>query len=272
MTVRLFVDNCAHPCKQWKFPGGEVGVEVSPMPERLGSVLVLICDIPTSDDIFAAMNLLDAIKRMGVNRNIVTLQFHYLPYARQDRKCKEGESFALQVFIKMLMSMQDCYGMISFDDVHSKVTLDEFDKLPNQGTVITNYEQNWFTDYLPEFDCIIGPDHGSAEKAAKTQPSKQHIYLDKVRIDGRVQYENYAEDVIVGRACIVDDICDGGATFIAAAEMLRKTQPRMQELSLFVTHGLFSKGVDKLKPAFDNVYTSNPMTTDALVNAKVIPF
>lgn len=270
MTVSLYVNHMPMEFKQWKFPGGEVGVKLLEIIPAYSSVEVQVSGVPTSDDIFIAMNLLDAVNRF-VTRNQVTLHFNYLPYARQDRVCAVGESFALQVFIKMIMSMQHTFWRVTFDDMHSKVAIEEFEKIPNQGVVFKNYEQHFFTDALPKFDVIIAPDKGATEKAKHTQPETMHIFLDKVRVDGKVQYENYAEDTIVGKACIVDDIGDGGATFLSAAEMLRKTQPRMQELSLYVTHGIFSKGFDIVKESFDNVYVSNPMTLEAQ-RATLIPF
>lgn len=271
MTVQLYIDGAKHPFKQWKFPGGEVGVKVDPMPDRYGMLRIDISDIPTSDDIFVAMNLLDALCRMQINKTLITLHMSYLPYARQDRVCSEGESFALDVFIRMLTSMRHTYGTISFDDVHSNVTLDVLDKCA-PSLEVKHFEQNFFTDYLPAFDVIIAPDKGAASKAANTQPLKQHIYLSKVRMNGEVLYEDYAFDTIVGTACILDDICDGGATFLAAGEMLRDTQPRMTDLSLYVTHGIFSKGLDKLNEVFDNVYVSNLMNYRYVNDVIMVPF
>jgi ribose-phosphate pyrophosphokinase len=51
---------------------------------------------------------------------------------------------------------------------------------------------------------------------------------------------------------IVDDICDGGATFLNAAEEIRKyTQA---SLYLIVSHGIFSAGTKKLLDVFADVY------------------
>jgi ribose-phosphate pyrophosphokinase len=47
---------------------------------------------------------------------------------------------------------------------------------------------------------------------------------------------------------MVDDICDGGMTFIKIAEALT-TQYNIKELSLYVSHGLFTKGTEVLRQA-----------------------
>lgn len=55
---------------------------------------------------------------------------------------------------------------------------------------------------------------------------------------------------------IVDDLCDGGATFIEAAKCIREIVPAIY-LSLFVYHGIFSKGVDHVAEHFEKIYTTN---------------
>jgi len=52
---------------------------------------------------------------------------------------------------------------------------------------------------------------------------------------------------------VVDDICDGGRTFTE----LSKTLSMPKKLELFVTHGIFSKGVKELTEAYDHIYTTN---------------
>lgn len=47
--------------------------------------------------------------------------------------------------------------------------------------------------------------------------------------------------------CIVDDICDGGRTFIEAAKLLQRLEPK--EIHLYVSHGIFSKGLKVLTEA-----------------------
>ena len=58
---------------------------------------------------------------------------------------------------------------------------------------------------------------------------------------------------------IIDDICDGGATFINIAKELRKPgyMYKDNKIYLIVTHGIFSKGTTKLSQYFDGIYCTN---------------
>ena len=59
---------------------------------------------------------------------------------------------------------------------------------------------------------------------------------------------------------VVDDICDGGRTFIELGKVLREKQ--CGELSLFVTHGIFSYGIDQLLDVYDRIYTTDSFHPD----------
>ena len=50
----------------------------------------------------------------------------------------------------------------------------------------------------------------------------------------------------------IDDICDGGQTFISLAQSLKKQGAA--EIFLYVTHGIFSKGLDQLKTCIQHIY------------------
>ena len=67
---------------------------------------------------------------------------------------------------------------------------------------------------------------------------------------------------------IVDDICDGGRTFIELGKIIRKDYDR---LILCVTHGIFSKGVEPLD-VFDEIYSTNSWNPNLedFMNLKVI--
>lgn len=59
----------------------------------------------------------------------------------------------------------------------------------------------------------------------------------------------------INRPCyIVDDICDGGATFMMLSDELRRRGA--PEVNLIVSHGIFSRGIDFIKN-IDHIYTTN---------------
>ena len=55
---------------------------------------------------------------------------------------------------------------------------------------------------------------------------------------------------------IVDDICDGGRTFVEIAKSIREKFPEA-EVYLIVTHGIFSSGSAELAKHFTCIYTTN---------------
>ncbi len=55
---------------------------------------------------------------------------------------------------------------------------------------------------------------------------------------------------------VIDDLCDGGATFIAEGEYLKQRFPH-KKLNLFVYHGLFTQGVHSLLNYYDEIICTN---------------
>ena len=74
--------------------------------------------------------------------------------------------------------------------------------------------------------------------------------------NGKLEGFKVYEDNLSGKDClIVDDICDGGGTFIGLAEELKKKNAG--HLYLAVSHGIFNKGVDVLNKCFTKIYTTD---------------
>lgn len=265
MSVKLYIDGVDTEFKRWLFPGGEVGVQIQ---KEYGAdyASVALCGIPTSEDIFVMLNLLQALNASGWDKNHVLLELEYLPYARQDRICKEGESFALQVFLQVLSGFKDYFGEVHVYDLHSSVSLNLLNFYLHDVNVL-HFEQHECIDLTTlayvEYDAVIAPDKGALEKAKKVKEDTLHFFLNKTRVDGKVVYEDYDADTIVGKVLITDDCLDGGATFISIAEMLRRTQPRITQLDIYCTHGIFSKGFDVVKNSFNDIYIFNKMTDEA---------
>ena len=256
---------------QWKFPGGEVGVKLNPEWTADHDLKIVVPKIiirgkVNHDEIFVVLNLLDALDTArGLNNNILLtdLDFSYMPYGRQDRVCHQGESFALEVFIRTLATFQNSINRIIVDDPHSEVFY-RLCKHHMDTVAVKIVPQDVCMVGLVkrgDFDLVIGPDAGSRDKAtqAAVRLGTPVLLLDKVRKDGQVVYQDLPSDMFSGRVVIVDDIADGGKTFISAGEMIRRTQPRVTKLSLHVTHGIFSQGLDKLYEVFDTVTCYNDM-------------
>jgi ribose-phosphate pyrophosphokinase len=129
---------------------------------------------------------------------------------------------------------------------------------------------------------IIAPDLGARKRAEAVA----NLFALPVYQAGKVRDFNTGnlsgfecEKLRYGRYLIVDDICDGGGTFIGLAEHLKATQGILKhELQLWVTHGIFSKdAMLKLTDHFSYVgSTDSHPGSDALnysysCTTKVVP-
>lgn len=184
------------------------------------------------------------LARLLRNRNrTMTLHLPYLPYARQDKLVANDATFALRVFAEIV----SCFGFneISCYDPHSEVASDVFCGLK----VIRNCKE--VNEALSETGAQIlcYPDEGARNKYTEwfTVP---YVYGQKVRDQqsGRIErldlvaepHDLNGKDIL-----IVDDICDGGATFILLAEALKEAGAA--KVHLFVSHGIFSRGISVLR-------------------------
>jgi ribose-phosphate pyrophosphokinase len=88
----------------------------------------------------------------------------------------------------------------------------------------------------------------------------QIVFCEKQRdpSTGKIYQTNVLSGDLTGRcAVITDDICDGGYTFIKIAEQLRAKN--VERIVLFVTHGIFSKGLGVFDGLIDQVITTNSL-------------
>lgn len=90
-------------------------------------------------------------------------------------------------------------------------------------------------------------------------------------VTGKIQNSHVnATDLSGKTAVITDDICDGGATFIGIAEELKKLN--CQHVVLYVTHGIFSKGLAVFDGKVDRIFTTDSFPQIANEKLSVIHF
>jgi ribose-phosphate pyrophosphokinase len=184
----------------------------------------------------------------------------YTPYARQDRACAKGEANGIKVFSKLINSMG--FDSVTILDPHSDVATALIDNVivVKPSSIIGNFGLG---NKLRAGNLhLISPDAGANKKVfevAKIFGTSRVIRADKVRNPATGQItstEVYCEDLGGQEVLIVDDICDGGMTFIKLAEALKAKGAG--GINLYVSHGIFSKG---LQPLFDSginrIYTTN---------------
>jgi ribose-phosphate pyrophosphokinase len=251
-----------HP-KVWKFPAGEVGVQVQnhAHPEHVEEVSIR-ASIISSDEVMQLFMLTDALRRKFFNAKL-NVVFGYLPYGRQDRVCNEGDSLSVAVFAQLVNSQN--YDHVEIIDPHSDVASALFKNL----VVMSQLEvYKLYFDHMFGWDAnaiLVAPDAGAAKKAAAIAAVGKFddvLYAVKSRNlqTGAITSLTLSGNVEGKDVVVIDDICDGGATFIELGNLLREKGAK--SLKLIITHGIFSKGTKVLTDIYDSVYTTNSYHQD----------
>lgn len=239
--------------EQMHFPAGEAHVKVATENEGKGELTeVAVLTTPTADDLLMLSMWADAAQQRGCKTVAI---MPYLPGARQDR----GTPYGARVYAEVLNGMW-IEQVIAFD-VHSPV----MESLVNNLTVVhsTALLRKWVVG-RPDRDTegqhytgIIAPDKGAVHRAEMVAHAV-HLPLyraEKHRDESTGKLSGFSCEPMdpEGHYLIVDDICDGGGTFMGLAAATGLTP---EHLDLYVSHGVFSKGSEKLPEYFGNVITT----------------
>jgi len=239
------------------FPGGECQVVIkSTICELTNITAIITC----SDDLISLLLTVNAIRHINPNTSI-SLLLPYVPYARQDRVCSYGEALSIQVITSLINHMN--FDSVIIYDPHSDVT----PALLDRCKVITQAELFNQSDIasltVSNNMILLAPDAGAEKKIQSVAKNLSHRFLMKnIEIISASKIRNVEDGKITGiqihgevqgkSFVIVDDICDGGQTFINLAQQLKIQGAN--ELYLYVTHGIFSKGLSVLHPYFKAIY------------------
>lgn len=217
----------------------------------------------------------------------------FVPYflgARSDRKFEEGGNHYLKnVICPIINSLK--LNKITVLDPHSHVLealITNFAKFDNKQLVefaladlycpaMKNHplfaagleSEDRFGNFI-----LISPDAGASHKIYKLAEKinyKGKIYTANKERDTEGNLSNQAipnyhndrfehmdKDVI-----IIDDICDGGRTFLNLGKIIKaeRHQKCKGKTYLIITHGIFSAGFKELNKYFDGIYCTNSYST-----------
>ena len=235
------------------FSGGEPHIKINPNFDTMEKIQISH-RINSFNDLGMLMIAVDALRRIGVEK--IEAFIPYFPAARQDRLMIAGEPLTVKIYTDIVNSLE--LDKVYVFDPHSEVT----PALLNKVEVITNYQFiKEVTTIIGEKLLLISPDGGALKKIYKVSEYLGGIDVIEcsksrdVKTGNLTGFRVNAEDLQNKPCLIVDDICDGGATFIGlAAELKRKNAGHIY---LAVSHGLFSKGVEDLKKEFKEIYSTN---------------
>jgi ribose-phosphate pyrophosphokinase len=194
----------------------------------------------------------------------------YVPYilgARSDRKFEHGGNrYIKDVIAPVLNSLN--FESVTCIDPHSYVLencINNFESITNKELVMKVFDNGW--NSLKMSECVlISPDAGASHKIYKLAEQIGYkgdiITCSKERdANGKltnISLMNLPKDAWTKDLIIVDDICDGGQTFINIAKHFKENYGDLKgKIYLIITHGIFSKGFHELCDYFDGIYCTN---------------
>lgn len=254
------------PFKPIVFPDGAVHIQETEAPRGIFAYQIAIVQGLSHDDLF----MLNMWAELCLDRDEKTaVILPYLPGARMDR----GAPIGAEVYGRFILNNIVPDQLITLDP-HSPAALgfftdDEEDDSPIHFTettvypverIIKNEIQDGSRDTKADtYVGVIAPDKGAHDRASRAarlmgvpvyQADKTRDF-DTGKLSG---FEMLDELPAEGKLLIVDDICDGGRTFIGLAEATGLPKER---LDLWVTHGIFSKGFGALTDHFGVIHTTD---------------
>ena len=250
------------PYKISKFPDGQQTIDV--VGNALtGSLLMKIVRIKSRLNNFKDLELIicanQALQNLGADR--IHLFVPYFMGSRSDRRFVDGGINYLKQVICPIINSQN-FASVTVLDPHSDVLeacLKNYNKIDN----------NKLVDYALESlngrssqTAIVSPDAGALKKIFDVA---KHFNITNVTTASKVRNIETGEIVRtelpginlsdIQHILIIDDICDGGRTFIELAKEIKKQTNT--PIYLIVTHGIFSAGFEKLSDSLDGIFCTN---------------
>ena len=203
-------------------------------------------------------------------RRLHTKEIHlYIPYligARSDRQFIKGGTSYLHDVLAPIINAEK-YESVTVLDPHSDVAsacIDNLEALDN-NELLRFALSELYQPNTPDNFVLVSPDAGSLKKiynaAAKIGFDGEYVICSKYRnfrgdlsrIEAPVKEHNIHRDHI-----IIDDICDGGRTFIEIAKAIKTSHPHFDgKIYLVITHGIFSNGFGELSEHIDKIFCTN---------------
>lgn len=229
-----------------RFPDNSLKFKLYATGDKSYNVLTTL---RSNDDLILLGLVKDVLDRYSED---ISLTITYMMYQQDDRLFNENESFGLKVISNYINSLS--FKKVFVNHPHSdKVEMINNCYITNNALFITKVTENLSYD---EFVWVI-PDAGAFKSQFKLIPKK----VDFVTcMKSRSEYGDITtvvgvpENLKNRKFIIFDDICLGGATFISIAEKLIALG--VDDIELAVSHGIFNKGLDHLRPYFSKIYTT----------------
>jgi ribose-phosphate pyrophosphokinase len=249
-----------------QFPDGQQTVDLTDWNDllRYEDAVKINSRLNTFKDLELIICATAAVRNIKPNREIAL----YVPYfmgARSDRKFVDGGINYLKQVICPIINSLNFVTVITLDP-HSDVLeacLNNYEKVNNHLLVKHALSKIDNKNGARDRICLVSPDAGAYKKifdVAKKFGIENIITATKVRdmrsgniLRTEIPTLNQHADL---KYVIIDDICDGGRTFIELAKAIKGSRPSAK-VYLVVTHGIFTAGFEQLNQYFEGIYTTN---------------
>lgn len=234
------------------FPDGQPHFKLEVYEVEFRSVTVETA-IRNPSELLQTCLVSETLRRHGYSE--IRLDVRYLMGARMDRAIASDQPFTLDVVARVINSCG--FSRVRVLDVHSDVAT----RLIRNCTNLLPL--NIVNRVIASLNgcVIVCPDKGAVDRVNTLTPGAHKVYCRKERAleTGALSGFKIVDDFgLAGNdALIIDDICDGGGTFVGLAKELRKAGAK--NVHLFVTHGIFSKGLPLEE--IDKVFTTDSFRT-----------
>ncbi len=253
MTIEVYYRNNGRAIQRedpfFQFPGGEWHMKPVRIPFS-GQEAAWVSGTDVNDYVKLAL-WGDAVRQSGGKS---TVYIPYLPAARADR----GIPFGAKVYSDLILTSRP--DVLACYDPHSPVMVK---LLAEQIDTFGTFGMDAFTArafFGKSYVGVIAPDKGAVDRAHRIANLLGVPCVEAGKDRDFVTGELLGftcPDLASGRWLVADDICDGGGTFIGLADIISRNSNVI--LDLFVSHGIFSKGLVDLFNYYDNIITTNSL-------------
>lgn len=234
--------------KTFIFPDGQPHFKLETYEVEFEAVTVEMA-IKSPSDLLQVLMVSDVLRQHGYAQ--VHLAIRYLMGARMDRAIDTQSPFTLRLVAKLINGAG--FTSVRILDVHSEIATK---LIRNSSNVLPKAVVQQVVSTLGIHDVII-PDKGAHDRVFELTPSLgvylHQCFKERDPKTGALSNFRVPNEGLKGRdLLIIDDICDGGGTFVGLATELKERGAK--SVNLFVTHNV--QGKDRLD-GIDKFFTTN---------------
>lgn len=238
-----------------RFPDGQQDIRIKTIfsHEYLMTTVLIQSRLNSFLDLELILCVDAALKNLGIWD--IELEVPYFLGGRSDRLFMQGGTSYLKDVICPIINEREFSKVIVYDP-HSNVLSALLNNVEIRKVNLLSHCRGG--ERLNEI-ILVGPDTGAQKRVDEAAKYKivDTIICSKKRdmASGKILSTIVPESKNNLPHVLVDDICDGGRTFIEIAKVLRSRG--VYNIYLCVTHGIFSKGLEELRTYFNRIYTTN---------------